>query len=329
MGAANIFTGRVLARTEHTVHLETPSGLRMVCQCNAAVAVGTALSVVVRPDVVQVVPHGWTWTGDNAFSGRVLTKTYLGEVTALTVTLPAGDTVLCHVPSRLEQQFGYQEATAVLVGWQAQDAHVLQVIMRSQATFWALWWMAGLIVTGSVLLSTSQVRAQDASWEQYMAEGAQAYQNGQETTAEMFYLAALEHVQSAGPGDPRLAATLNTLAVLYHSQRKYVQAESLYQHVLQLLEQTIGPDHPTLATTLNNLAVVYEAQEKYGEAVPLYQRALALLERTLGPEHPNLAATLDNYADLLHKMQREAEAASVEARARAIWAQQKRESIGK
>ncbi|HEY5867122.1 MAG TPA: ABC transporter ATP-binding protein [Candidatus Tectomicrobia bacterium] len=126
MGAANIFTGRVLARTEHTVHLETPSGLRMVCQCNAAVAVGTALSVVVRPDVVQVVPHGWTWTGDNAFSGRVLTKTYLGEVTALTVTLPAGDTVLCHVPSRLEQQFGYQEATAVLVGWQAQDAHVLQ-----------------------------------------------------------------------------------------------------------------------------------------------------------------------------------------------------------
>jgi hypothetical protein len=44
----------------------------------------------------------------------------------LTVTLPAGDMMLCHVPSRLEQQFGYQEATAVLVGWQAQDAHVLQ-----------------------------------------------------------------------------------------------------------------------------------------------------------------------------------------------------------
>ena len=201
--------------------------------------------------------------------------------------------------------------------------------MRSQATFWAIWWMAGLIVMGCVLLSAFQVRAQGASWEQYMAEGAQAYQNGQETTAEMFYLAALEHVQSVGPGDPRLAATLNTLAVLYHSQRKHVQAESLYQHVLQLLEQTIGPDHPTLATTLNNLAVVYEAQEKYGEAVPLYQRALALLERTLGPEHPNLAVTLDNYADLLHKMQREAEAASVEARARAIWARQKRASIGK
>jgi spermidine/putrescine transport system ATP-binding protein len=126
MGAANIFTGQVLTRKEHTVHLETPSGLRLVCQCTAAVSVGASLSVVVRPDVVQVVPHGWTWTGDNAFPGRVITKTYLGELTALTVALAGGDTILCHVPSRLEQQFGYQEATAVLVGWQAQDTHVLQ-----------------------------------------------------------------------------------------------------------------------------------------------------------------------------------------------------------
>jgi tetratricopeptide (TPR) repeat protein len=201
--------------------------------------------------------------------------------------------------------------------------------MRSQAALWALWWMAGLMVIVCVSLSTFQVRAQGAGWEHYMAEGAQAYQNGQEINAEMFYLAALEHVQDAGPEDPRLAATLNTLAVLYHAQRKYVQAESLYQHVLTLLEQTIGPDHPTLATTLNNLAVVYEAQEKYGEAEPLYQRALTLLERTLGPEHPNLAAALDNYADLLRKMQREAEAVNAETRARAIWAQQKRESTRK
>ena len=189
--------------------------------------------------------------------------------------------------------------------------------------------MAGLIVMGCVSLSTFQARAQGASWEHYMAEGTQAYQNGQETNAEMFYLAALEDLQNAGPEDPRLAATLNTLAVLYHTQRKYAQAEPLYQNVLKLLEQTIGPDHPTLATTLNNLAVVYEAQDKYAEAAPLYQRALALIERTLGPEHPNLAATLDNYADLLRKMQREAEAESAEARAKAIWAKQKGAPAGK
>jgi tetratricopeptide (TPR) repeat protein len=162
-----------------------------------------------------------------------------------------------------------------------------------------------------------------------MAEGSNAYQKGQETNAEMFYLAALEDVENAGPEDPRLAATLNTLAVLYHTQRKYAQAESFYQRVLRLLEQTIGPEHPTLATTLNNLAIVYEAQGQYGAAEPLYQRALTLLERTLGPEHPNLAAALENYADLLRKMQREAEAETAESRAQAIWAKHKREPAEK
>jgi tetratricopeptide (TPR) repeat protein len=175
----------------------------------------------------------------------------------------------------------------------------------------------------------AQVRAQDTRWEYYMAEGAKAYQDGQESNAEMFYLAALENLQNAGPEDPRLAATLNTLAVLYHAQKKCAQAEPLYQQVLKLLEQTIGPDHPTLATTLNNLAVVTEAQDKYAEAAPLYQRALALMERTLGPDHPNLAVALDNYADLLRKMQREAEAEAAQIRAKAIWAKQKSEPAGK
>jgi tetratricopeptide (TPR) repeat protein len=201
--------------------------------------------------------------------------------------------------------------------------------MRSQATLSAILWMVGLIVVGCVSMHPSQVSAQNTRWEHYMAEGAKAYQNGQESNAEMFYLAALEDLQNAGPEDPRLAATLNTLAVLYHAQKKYAQAEPLYQQVLKLLEQTIGPDHPTLATTLNNLAVVYEAQDKYAEAAPLYQRAMALIERTLGPDHPNLAFALDNYADLLRKIQREAEAESAEARAKAIWAKQKGTPAGK
>jgi len=201
--------------------------------------------------------------------------------------------------------------------------------MRPQATFSIILWIVGLIVVVCMAMHPSQVSAQGTRWEHYMAEGARAYQNSQETNAEMFYLAALEHVQNAGPEDPRLAATLNALAVLYHAQSKYAKAEPLYQRVVKLLEQTVGPDHPTLATTLNNLAVVCEAQDKYAEAAPLYQRALALMERTLGPDHPNLAAALDNYADLLRKMRREAEAESAAARARAIWAKQKPEPHGK
>jgi tetratricopeptide (TPR) repeat protein len=190
-------------------------------------------------------------------------------------------------------------------------------------------WTVGLIVAACVVWWAPRARAQGTRWEYYMAEGVKAYQSGQETNAEMFYLAALEDVENAGPEDPRLAATLNTLAVLYYSQKKYAKAEPLYQRVMKLLEQTVGPEHPTLATTLNNLAVVYEAQDKYDEAALLYQRALTLIEHTLGPDHPNLAAALDNYADLLRKMQRESEAETAEARAKAIWAKQKGQPAGK
>lgn len=203
--------------------------------------------------------------------------------------------------------------------------------MRSDQKRWRACglWTVGLIAILWIVWWAPQARAQGARWEHYMSEGIKAYQSGQETNAEMFYLAALEDVENAGPEDPRLATTLNTLAVLYHVQRKYAQAEPLYQRVLKLLEQTVGPEHPTLATTLNNLAVVYEAQDKYSEAEALYQRALTLIEHTLGPEHPNLAAALDNYADLLRKMQREAEAETAEARAKVIWARHKREPAGK
>src|SRR5438105_9059270 len=224
-------------------------------------------------------------------------------------TLP-GEIVLMRVADRVmlcdAWRRGYRH------GWKTQG-------------LWGTWLLVVLCCTGGASL----VRAQGAHWEHYMTEGAKAYQNGQETNAEMFYLAALEDVENTGPEDPRRAVTLNTLAVLYHVQRKYAQAEPLYQRVLKLLEQTVGPEHSTLATTLNNLAVVYEAQDKYDEAEPFYQRALTSIEHTMGPEHPNLAAALDNYADLLRKMQREAEAETAEARAKVIWAKQKSQPAGK
>lgn len=194
----------------------------------------------------------------------------------------------------------------------------------------AILWRAIVGVLGVMLVSSAAVAAvHGARWEQYMADGARAFAQGQEAEAEKWYRAALDEVETAGSDEPRLAATLNTLAVLYHAQRKYAQAEVLYQRVLKFLEGALGADHPTLATAMNNLAVVRESQGKVDDAEPLYQRALSLLERALGSDHPHLAATLENYADLLRKMQREVEAEALETRAKAIWARQERPSAGK
>ena len=71
--------------------------------------------------------------------------------------------------------------------------------MRSQVTFLAILWIVGIIVVGGVSMHPSQVSAQGTRWEHYMAEGAKAYQNGQETNAEMFYLAAPRTCKTPAP----------------------------------------------------------------------------------------------------------------------------------
>ena len=162
----------------------------------------------------------------------------------------------------------------------------------------------------------------ESLWKGYMTQGDTAFEKGQYNDAESWYLQALKLLADAGPEEPRLAVTLNTLAMLYHSQKQYSVAAPLYEQVLQLLQAVLPPEHPTLATTRNNLAVLYEAQGQYAKAEPLYRQALEDLEKRLGPEHANVAAALGNYADLLRKLQRNAEADRLDARAQAIWAKQ-------
>ena len=40
------------------------------------------------------------------------------------------------------------------------------------------------------------------------------------------------------------ARSLNNLAMLYHDQGHYAEAELLYQRSLKILEETLGSDHP-------------------------------------------------------------------------------------
>jgi hypothetical protein len=47
-----------------------------------------------------------------------------------------------------------------------------------------------------------------------------------------------------GPDDPDVASSLNNLALLYHTQGKYAEAQPLYQRSLAICEKVLGPDHP-------------------------------------------------------------------------------------
>ncbi len=79
--------------------------------------------------------------------------------------------------------------------------------------------------------------AQETRWDSIMAGAAKAYQQADYAEAEKLFLGALKEAEKFGDQDPRLATSLNNLALLYHNQGRYAQAEPLYQRALAVVEK--------------------------------------------------------------------------------------------
>ena len=160
----------------------------------------------------------------------------------------------------------------------------------------------------SLWLWPALVIADEARWVQHMRAGVAAYQRGDDEEAVGQTEAALKEAEDFGEQDPRLATTLNNLAVLYESLGRHGKAEPLYKRSLAIAEKALGPEHPDLAAILNNLAGLYQAQGRIGEAEPLFKRALAIWEQALRPEHPYVDIALNNLAALYRTQGRNDEA---------------------
>ena len=105
--------------------------------------------------------------------------------------------------------------------------------------------------------------------------------------------------------------TLNSvgnLALLYESQGRYAEAETLYLRDLEASERTLGMEHPDTLSAVDSLAGLYESQGRYAEAEMLYLRALEASERILGVEHPDTLVSVGNLALLYDSQERYAEA---------------------
>src|SRR2546428_8884116 len=160
--------------------------------------------------------------------------------------------------------------------------------------------------------------AQELHWDKSMAAAGKARQEGRYSEAERLFIDAIKEVEGFGPGDPRLPASLNSLAELYRTRSKYAEAEALYKRALAIREKTLGPDHPEGATSLNNLAVLYHDERKNAEAEALYKRAPAIRGKTWGPDHPDVASRLNNLAGLYHENPKNAKADRLVQRGRRI-----------
>jgi tetratricopeptide (TPR) repeat protein len=78
----------------------------------------------------------------------------------------------------------------------------------------------------------------------------------------------------------------------YQGQEFYAEADSWFQHCLEVTQKRWGTDHPLLVTLSNQLAHVYHHQGRYAEAEILLLQTLELGKAKLGAEHTEVAAVL-------------------------------------
>jgi len=76
-----------------------------------------------------------------------------------------------------------------------------------------------------------------------------------------------------GPQHPDLATALGNLALIYYTQGKLVQAESLYRRALAIRERSLGADHLLVADSLDALAETLLSNVQEDEARVLRKRA--------------------------------------------------------
>ena len=83
-----------------------------------------------------------------------------------------------------------------------------------------------------------------------------------------------------------MATGLNHLALLYRDQRRYREAEPLFQHSLTIREKVLGAEHPKVVTSLENYASLLRKIGRNAEADKLEKRARAIRDKLPGAFFP-------------------------------------------
>ena len=121
-----------------------------------------------------------------------------------------------------------------------------------------------------------------------------------------------------GEEHPSTATSINNLATLLRSIKRYKEAEPLYRKALEINKNVYGEEHPTTAGSFNNLAALLKTTGNYNEAEPLYRKSLEIYQKVFGEEHPDTAGSLNNLAGLLQATGRNTEVEQLYLRAMKI-----------
>ncbi len=171
--------------------------------------------------------------------------------------------------------------------------------------------ISGAVLAGFVLAPAA--RAQDdveEKWKTLFMVALQSASTNDYAKSEQIFLAALKEAERFGADDARVGTTINSLGLIYRSERKYSEAEAAYRRALTILEKAYGDDSTDVANVNFNIATVMFDQGHQAGAMPYLQRTLSTYESMLGAGSLKTGAVLcmigDSYR--LDKDMKQAEA---------------------
>eukprot|EP00741_Cyanophora_paradoxa_P016902 tig00020943_g16323.t1 len=121
--------------------------------------------------------------------------------------------------------------------------------------------------------------------------------------------------RALGPNDPKVAASLFSLAQLYAAQQKLADAEPLYKRCMEARLKSLGEKDGATVEAMMALATLFNVSGRPAEAEPVLRRALGAREKALGPNHHEVADVLSELAASCLAQRRAPEAEKLHKRA--------------
>lgn len=151
-----------------------------------------------------------------------------------------------------------------------------------------------------ILIFTSNTKVSNAqTLDEINKKVVDYYQNQDFNNALRFALKS-KNLSLAKWGNNNLnyANSIYILGCIYHSLRKYPEAENSYIEALKIREKLFGVNNTDCAGSLNNLGILYLETGKYDKAESCLVSAVNIRLKLLGKNNPDYATSLNNLANL-------------------------------
>ncbi|NIM96897.1 MAG: polyamine ABC transporter ATP-binding protein [candidate division Zixibacteria bacterium] len=129
IGAANIFPGKVIAKSAEEIQLESESGLRIIAHDNKVLKREDITGVCVHPERIEVSPTGTDLEADNRFRGRIVETIYQGDFVEMKIRLlnsKTDEAITVHLDAKLSQKNRFSAGNEVIVHWNRESSRTLE-----------------------------------------------------------------------------------------------------------------------------------------------------------------------------------------------------------